>query len=55
MIKKISDIFMEKEKTFSFEYFPPKTQKGVDKLYETADELNRLAPDFVSVTYGAGG
>lgn len=55
MIKKISDIFKEKESTFSFEYFPPKTQKGVDKLYETADELNRLAPDFVSVTYGAGG
>jgi methylenetetrahydrofolate reductase (NADPH) len=55
MIKKISDIFMEKERTFSFEYFPPKTQKGVDKLYETVDELNRLTPDFVSVTYGAGG
>jgi len=55
MIKKISDIFREKEKTFSFEYFPPKTQKGLDKLYETAEELNRFAPDFVSVTYGAGG
>jgi len=55
MIKKISDIFKEKEKTFSFEYFPPKTQKGLDKLCETADELNSLAPDFVSVTYGAGG
>ncbi len=55
MIKRISDIFREKEKTYSFEYFPPKTQKGIDKLYETAEELNRLAPDFVSVTYGAGG
>ncbi len=55
MIKKITDIFKEKEKTFSFEYFPPKTQKGVDNLYETAAELNRLSPDFVSVTYGAGG
>jgi len=55
MIKKITDIFREKEKTFSFEYFPPKTQKGVDTLYETAAELNRLSPDFVSVTYGAGG
>ncbi len=55
MIKKITDMFKEKEKTFSFEYFPPKTPKGVDNLYETAAELNRLSPDFVSVTYGAGG
>ena len=55
MIKKISDIFREKQRTYSFEFFPPKTPKGIDKLYETASELNRLNPDFVSVTYGAGG
>jgi len=55
VIKKVSDIFKEKQRTFSFEFFPPKTQKGLDKLYETAYELNRLNPDFVSVTYGAGG
>jgi methylenetetrahydrofolate reductase (NADPH) len=55
MIKKITDIFQEKAETYSFEYFPPKTPKGVEKLYKTAEELNKLGPDFVSVTYGAGG
>ena len=55
MIKKITDIFRDREKTFSFEFFPPKTPKGVEKLYAAVDELNELGPDFVSVTYGAGG
>jgi methylenetetrahydrofolate reductase (NADPH) len=55
VIKKISDIFNEKEKTFSMEFFPPKTPEGVNKLYKTVDELNKLGPDFFSVTYGAGG
>lgn len=55
MIEKITDIFKEKERTFSFEFFPPKSSKGISKLYETVAELNKLAPDFVSVTYGAGG
>lgn len=55
MIKKITDIFKEKNKTFSFEFFPPKTPKGVENLYKTVEELNKLGPDFVSVTYGAGG
>ncbi|MBI4688246.1 MAG: methylenetetrahydrofolate reductase [NAD(P)H] [Nitrospirae bacterium] len=55
MNRNITDIFKEKEKTYSFEFFPPKTQEGISKLYETAAELNKLGPDFVSVTYGAGG
>ncbi len=55
MIKKITDIFRKKEKTFSFEYFPPKTPKGIENLYGTVEELNKLGPDFVTVTYGAGG
>lgn len=55
MIRKITDIFKEKEKTFSLEFFPPKTPKGVEKLYETVEELNKLGPDFMTVTYGAGG
>ncbi len=55
MIKKITDIFKEKDKTFSFEFFPPKTPKGIENLYKTVEELNKLGPDFVSVTYGAGG
>jgi methylenetetrahydrofolate reductase (NADPH) len=55
MIRKITDMFREKEKTFSLEFFPPKTPEGVEKLYKTVDELNQLGPDFASVTYGAGG
>ncbi|MDP3296153.1 MAG: methylenetetrahydrofolate reductase [NAD(P)H] [Thermodesulfovibrionia bacterium] len=55
MIKKITDIFKEKNRTFSFEFFPPKTPQGVENLYKTVEELSELGPDFVSVTYGAGG
>jgi methylenetetrahydrofolate reductase (NADPH) len=39
----------------SFEFFPPKTPAGWDKLKETAAELAEFNPDFVSVTFGAGG
>jgi methylenetetrahydrofolate reductase (NADPH) len=42
-------------KTYSFELFPPKTEKGFDNLKTTVNTLNRLNPDFFSVTYGAGG
>ncbi|MDM7458028.1 MAG: methylenetetrahydrofolate reductase [NAD(P)H] [Paracoccus sp. (in: a-proteobacteria)] len=41
--------------TVSFEFFPPKTLEASFKLWETARALAPLAPDFVSVTYGAGG
>lgn len=41
---------------FSFEFFPPKTDEAADQLMTTVAELkDKLAPDFVSVTYGAGG
>jgi methylenetetrahydrofolate reductase (NADPH) len=39
----------------SFEFFPPKTQEGVDKLRATREQLLPLKPKFVSVTFGAGG
>lgn len=55
MIRKVSDIFKDKKRTYTFEFFPPKTPAGTAKLYETIAELNKLGPDFVSVTYGAGG
>ena len=41
--------------TCSFEFFPPKTEKGAEALYETIRKLEVLKPSFVSVTYGAGG
>ncbi len=41
--------------SISFEFFPPTTEKMVDKLWETVKRLGPLDPSFVSVTYGAGG
>lgn len=41
--------------TFSFEFFPPKTEEGLDKLLNVQEKLARLAPEFFSVTFGAGG
>ncbi len=51
----IRDIFAKHRTTFSFEFFPPKTEKSADALYETISELEAYKPAFVSVTYGAGG
>jgi len=41
--------------SYSFELFPPKTPVGMDKLADTIQRLNNLAPAYFSVTYGAGG
>jgi len=54
-MKKITEIFVERAWTFSFEFFAPKTDKGRANLMDTADALERLGADFFSVTYGAGG
>ena len=43
------------EPTFSFEFFPPRDDKGVDALFETLRALRPQNPSFVSVTWGAGG
>lgn len=43
------------DKTFSFELFPPKTEKGFDKMRNTVNALNEKGPAFFSCTYGAGG
>ena len=52
---KISDLFKEKEVTLSFEVFPPKTDAGYEAVEKAASEIAALSPDFMSVTYGAGG
>jgi methylenetetrahydrofolate reductase (NADPH) len=43
------------EPTFSFEFFPPRSDEGERNLAAALDELSTMAPTFVSVTYGAGG
>ncbi|MDQ3261263.1 MAG: methylenetetrahydrofolate reductase [NAD(P)H] [Pseudomonadota bacterium] len=42
-------------RTFSFEFFPPKTPEGVEKLRKVRQQLAQLKPEFFSVTFGAGG
>ncbi|WP_428389671.1 methylenetetrahydrofolate reductase [NAD(P)H] [Mucisphaera sp.] len=51
----ILDILDQHPTTFSFEFFPPKNAEAAEDLYTTIAELEALSPDFVSVTYGAGG
>ncbi len=58
-MKKIRDIFNAKkekgEKVFSYELFPPRTEKGMNNLMKTVEGLQDMNPDYISVTYGAGG
>ena len=55
MTMKISSLFSRGAPVVSFEFFPPKTEEGVEQLYKTVEELRGCRPSFVSVTYGAGG
>ncbi len=52
---RIAEMYRDGARAFSFEFFPPKTDKGFGSLFRTVEELKRLNPDFVSVTWGAGG
>ena len=52
---KISDIFQTKKTVFSLDVFPPKKTSKIDTIYDTIERLSDLNPDFISVTYGAGG
>ncbi len=52
---KINEIFAKNKTLFSFEVFPPKRTASIDTIYSTLDAMKDLHPDFISVTYGAGG
>jgi len=52
---RIDELLSGDRPVFSFEFFPPKTPEGVSALFETVEALKPLGPDYVSVTYGAGG
>ena len=51
----IRDLLAQRKTTFSFEFFPPKTDEAAEQLFEHIRQLESLKPSFVSVTYGAGG
>ena len=52
---KISEIFNNDKLTLSFEVFPPKTDSAFDSVKHATEEIAKLRPSFMSVTYGAGG
>lgn len=51
----IKDLFKEKKVVLSFEIFPPKVTSPIDTVFTTIEALSELKPDYISVTYGAGG
>src|SRR3954454_5262703 len=53
--RSIAELFAQQRPLRSLEFFPPKDDAGVEALRATASALRRMNPDFVSVTYGAGG
>lgn len=52
---KIKNLYKKKKPVISFEIFPPNEKYPIESVFETIDELVKLKPDFISVTYGAGG
>lgn len=52
---KLTQLFSQKKVVYSFEVFPPKKTSPVQTVYQTLEALSDLEPDFISVTYGAGG
>ena len=52
---KISEIYKNKKRSLSFEIFPPKKDSQLENIDDTLDVLSELHPDFISVTFGAGG
>jgi len=52
---RLNDLYAQPGLTLSVEFFPPKTDKGDENLFNEIDVIKRLKPAFCSVTYGAGG
>ena len=52
---KLSEIFAQKKLTLSFEVFPPKTGDAYESVKAATEQIAQIKPDFMSVTYGAGG
>ena len=52
---KLADLYARPGLTLSVEFFPPKTDKGEENLFNEVEVIKRLNPAFCSVTYGAGG
>lgn len=55
IIDKIRDYQQQRKPFFSFEYFPPKTDAGLQNLYGRLDRMASLEPCFIDITWGAGG
>ena len=51
----IASLFQKNRTVLSLEVFPPKKTSSIDTIYKTLDNLKDIKPDFISVTYGAGG
>ena len=52
---KIIDLLIQEKLSLSFEVFPPKTETNFESVKSATEEIAKLRPAFMSVTYGAGG
>jgi len=55
VIEKIQNAEKEGKVVFSFEFFPPKTEEGVENLFDRMDRMVEHQPSFCDITWGAGG